>query len=115
MLVIALALIVLAGVSALGVSPRGSQFGGLFERKGPNGKCSNGLIVVSSAAILAVYAAGYDRTYTAARRLAVHAEVQQGQYRDGAYLGWGSCPHGSIQVQVVIHSGQIESAEIAQC
>ncbi len=116
MLIIALAFIVLAGVATLRASTRSSQFEGLFaEGKAPIRKSSKGLIAVSSAAILAVYAAGYNRTYTAARRLAVHAEVQQGQYRDGTYLGWGSCPHGSIQVEVVIHSGQISSAEITQC
>src|SRR5215831_19196037 len=116
MLVIALALFVLAGVSMLRASPRGSQFEGLFaEEKAPVKKSSKGLITVSSAAILAVYAAGYNRTYTAARRLAVRGEVQQGQYRDGSYLGWGSCPHGTIQVEVLIHSGQISSAEITQC
>ena len=117
MLVIALALFVLAGLSALRASTRGSKFEGLFaEGKAPPvKKSSKGLITVSSAAILAVYAAGYNRTYTAARRLAVRGEVQQGHYRDGAYLGWGSCPHGTIQVQVLIHSGQISSAEITQC
>lgn len=116
MLIIALAFIVLAGVLTLRASARSSQFEGLFaEGRAPIKKSSKGLIAVSSAAILAIYAAGYDRTFSAAKRLAVREEVQQGQYRDGAYLGWGSCPHGTIQVQVVIHSGQISSAEITQC
>jgi len=36
-------------------------------------------------------------------------------YKDGSYLGWGSCRHGQIQVEVVIQAGKIASAEIAQC
>ena len=36
-------------------------------------------------------------------------------YKDGTYLSWGFCRHGSIQASVVIQDGQIASAEIAQC
>jgi uncharacterized protein with FMN-binding domain len=39
----------------------------------------------------------------------------QEQYRDGTYLGWGSCRHGDIQASVVIEGGRIASATIAQC
>jgi uncharacterized protein with FMN-binding domain len=39
----------------------------------------------------------------------------QVQYKDGTFLGWGSCRHGDIQASVVIEGGQIVSAEIAQC
>ena len=46
---------------------------------------------------------------------AVAALASQSQYRDGSYLGWGSCRHGQIQVEVVIQAGKIASAEIAQC
>jgi uncharacterized protein with FMN-binding domain len=78
-------------------------------------KISNRLIAMSSAAILAVYAAGYDRTTSAANKLIAHAAVRQGQYPDGDYLGWGFCRHGKIQVEVVIRSGRISSAEITKC
>jgi len=36
-------------------------------------------------------------------------------YKDGTYLGWGSCRHGDIQASVVIENGRIASAAIAQC
>jgi uncharacterized protein with FMN-binding domain len=36
-------------------------------------------------------------------------------YKDGTYLGWGSCRHGDIQAAVVIENGRITSAAIAQC
>ena len=41
--------------------------------------------------------------------------TQRGEYRDGTYLGWGSCRHGDIQASVVIEGGRIASAAIAQC
>jgi uncharacterized protein with FMN-binding domain len=37
------------------------------------------------------------------------------QYKDGTYLGWGSCRHGDIQASVTIVSGRIAEAKIAQC
>jgi uncharacterized protein with FMN-binding domain len=36
-------------------------------------------------------------------------------WRDGTYTGWGNSRHGSIQASVVIESGRIASATIAQC
>ena len=41
--------------------------------------------------------------------------ARQDEYRDGTYLGWGSCRHGDIQASVVIEGGRIASAAIAQC
>ncbi len=220
-----LALFVLAGIPALralmGPSPSENL---VTERRTSGKKVSHSLLAVSSAAILAVYAAGYDRTSSAADRLdaessaprrnavavaevsgvtpasaadsplasntsaivdplsvaekpvvnsptavepqvaasvpltetsssdaalapaakladpvavianappiakaaeiasppvavpaAVAALAGQSSYRDGSYLGWGSCRHGQIQVEVVIQAGKIASAEIAQC
>ena len=43
------------------------------------------------------------------------AAAQQEQYKDGMYLGWGSCRHGDIQASVVVEGGRIVSASIAQC
>ena len=36
-------------------------------------------------------------------------------WKDGTYTGWGTSRHGDIQAQVVIESGRIASATIAQC
>src|SRR5262249_26106683 len=41
-------------------------------------------------------------------------EPPKSQYKDGTYLGWGTSRHGDIQAQVVIESGRIASATIAQ-
>ena len=65
-----LALFVLAGMPALraltGPAPSANL---LTERRNSGNKVSHSLIAVSSAAILAVYAAGYDRTSSAADRI----------------------------------------------
>ena len=37
------------------------------------------------------------------------------KYKDGTYLGWGTCRHGDIQAQVIVQDGRIASASIAQC
>ena len=37
------------------------------------------------------------------------------KWKDGTYLGWGTCRHGDIQAQVVIEGGRITKASIAQC
>jgi uncharacterized protein with FMN-binding domain len=36
-------------------------------------------------------------------------------YKDGTYLGWGSCRHGDIQASVTIAAGRVTEAKIAQC
>lgn len=46
---------------------------------------------------------------------AAPAAAQQALLKDGTYTGWGSCRHGDIQAAVVIESGRIASATIAQC
>jgi uncharacterized protein with FMN-binding domain len=160
-----------------------------------NKKVPNSLVALSSAAVLAVYTAGYVRTRPAADRLAqaavrrlpppppaapvtsvaeirtvdppapptpapkakvqapivAHVETPQPaavaepeapvvaapvaselpapvsviekkpdpppapKWKDGTYLGWGTSRHGDIQASVVIESGRIASATIAQC
>ena len=45
----------------------------------------------------------------------VAAAPAKPQYKDGAYLGWGTSRHGDIQAQVIIEGGRIASATIAQC
>jgi uncharacterized protein with FMN-binding domain len=37
------------------------------------------------------------------------------KWKDGTYLGWGTCRHGDIQAQVIIEAGKITKASIAQC
>lgn len=37
------------------------------------------------------------------------------KYKDGTYLGWGTCRHGDIQASVTVESGRITSTSIAQC
>jgi len=146
-------------------------------------KISPNLVVLSSAAVLAIYSAGYFRTRAAANRLIEQAAQQriaalapvnappsppeikpnqaatpsgtptpaepprkklatrapatarapkaasdspadpsaprqqasQSGYKDGTYLGWGSCPHGDIQAGVIIKRGQIVDVGITQC
>lgn len=36
-------------------------------------------------------------------------------YKDGTYVGWGSCRHGDIQASVTVKDGTIASVAIAQC
>jgi uncharacterized protein with FMN-binding domain len=36
-------------------------------------------------------------------------------WKDGTYLGWGHCRHGTLQASVVVEAGRIASATIAQC
>jgi uncharacterized protein with FMN-binding domain len=176
-----------------------------MAQTGSNKKVANSLVALSSAAVLAVYAAGYSRTRSAASRLAAQAverrpvvpqplpetppaalvtpaepvqpsapapvrtaapsriEPPPGAvdppaepaapppetrtetvadepvlavppvpvaapappapppappvptWKDGTYYGWGSSRHGDIQAAVVIESGHILSATIAQC
>ena len=46
---------------------------------------------------------------------AAPAPAPQPQYKDGTYFGWGTSRHGDIQAYVVIESGRISVAAIAQC
>lgn len=62
-----IAIILLAAGLAAGALPLHSQ-DFVDERTGPTQRISNGLITLSSAAIVAVYAAGYHRTSPAAHR-----------------------------------------------
>jgi uncharacterized protein with FMN-binding domain len=181
----------------------GMQYSREMASRNSNNKIANSLVAMSSAAVLAVYAAGYVRTQTAAdllqgqsaerRRPAVRpsvveqpaapvaaaeveapapAEVARVEvakpkpaqiaplaesspapvetapapppveapppvvpppvaepvpappppaappkpvWKDGTYTGWGTSRHGDIQAAVVIQSGRIASATIAQC
>jgi uncharacterized protein with FMN-binding domain len=62
-----IAIVLLAAGLAVGTLPLHSQ-DFVEERTGPTQRISNGLITLSSAAIVAIYAAGYHRTSPAAHR-----------------------------------------------
>jgi uncharacterized protein with FMN-binding domain len=51
----------------------------------------------------------------APRKAAPGAPPIEPRYKDGMYLGWGSCPHGDIEASVVIQEGKIASTAITQC
>jgi uncharacterized protein with FMN-binding domain len=46
---------------------------------------------------------------------AAPAPASHAGWKDGTYYGWGTSRHGDIQAEVVIESGRIASATIAQC
>jgi uncharacterized protein with FMN-binding domain len=198
-----LAILILGIGTAVGALPvRGQSDDYIVERRVAGQKISNTLVTLSSAAILAVYAAGYHRTGAAEDRFEVQtarrstaapiaagvvapkaplpgpdatpmvprsptpplrkdysrpssntapkvapvtSPVEQSQetpsapapaptaadpvaepaappvlavqmkYKDGTYLGWGTCRHGDIQASVVIQNGQIASTAVATC
>ena len=96
-------------------------------------------MLLSSAAILSVYAAGYARTQSSAEQIAAQAvqpalvptatatmraaaqapaapqPAQATTYRDGTYVGTGHSRHGDIEATVVIQGGKIVSSEVTQC
>ena len=195
-----IAIILLAAGLAAGALPLHSQ-DFVEERIGPTQRISNGLITLSSAAIVAIYAAGYHRTSPAAHRFdsqipqqrtsatiaiatpppaakpgsaaappvstsaaptvrknikkpatpsrkaapssasdsagsspsstsapspasttnapaeaaAPPAGAAKSAYKDGVYLGWGSCRHGDIEASVTIQGGKIALVAISQC
>ena len=195
-----IAIILLAAGLGAGTLPLRSQ-DFVEERTSPTQRISNGLITLSSAAIVAIYAAGYHRTSPAAHRFdsqipqqrssatiaiatpppaanpgaaaappvsssaspaskkntkkpltpsrkaapssasdsagssasstsapssasttnlpaetaAAPAVAAKNVYKDGAYLGWGSCRHGDIEASVTIQDGKIALVAISQC
>ena len=52
---------------------------------------------------------------TGASAAAKAAASVQTQYKDGVFLGWGSCRHGDIEASVQIQDGKIVTATITQC
>jgi uncharacterized protein with FMN-binding domain len=48
-------------------------------------------------------------------KTATPATATAAVYKDGAYTGTGTGPHGSIAASVVVQGGKIVSAEITQC
>ncbi len=102
-------------------------------------KLANGIVALSSAAIIAVYAAGYLHTAPAAASVAnvaptalvasvattstataaslltptaSAAVAASATYKDGTYTGSGTSKHGGVTVAVTIKNGAIASAAI---
>lgn len=46
---------------------------------------------------------------------AAPAASAQTRYKDGLFLGWGSCRHGDIEASVLVQGGKIITAAITQC
>lgn len=69
--------------------------------------------IVSSPAVVAALAE--EQPVVAAVQVASAPEPPRSRYADGTYFAWGSCRHGTLQVQVVIEAGRITSADINQC
>lgn len=108
--------------------------------KARKGKLSGGLIALSSAVILTVYAIGRESSTAASDPLMVEvptavASIAQSPpppfatstnggpstatsattYKDGTYTGSGNSRHGGMQVTVVISGGTITSANVVSC
>ncbi len=91
-------------------------------------RIANSLVAASGAVVLAVYAAGYMRTESAADQFAREVARRRNmgaspagdaapaaKWKDGTYTGWGFSRHGNIEAAVVIEGGRIASATISQC
>ncbi len=98
-------------------------------------RLTDGLIGVSSAAILTVYGLGYFHTQNANGEIdsppvsvsSTPAPNQgplvllptptplPGTYRDGTYKAVGNSRHGPIEATVVIQNGKITSANVSSC
>ena len=87
-------------------------------------KTSKKWVVLCTAAIGAVYAAGYYTTESQAAAVTASSHVSQAVspnapsvkasvYKDGTYVGSGSNRRGSIQVTVTIKSDKITDVEIS--
>jgi len=96
--------------------PAAASKAGSVRRK----RARRNLLTLGSAAVLAIYAAGYLRTAAAAHRLGAAAPASAPKesllrYKDGLYYGEGSCRHGTLQASVTIKAGRIVAAAISAC
>lgn len=71
-------------------------------------------VPAGNAAVVAADQRTLEPTPAAAPALAA-LQPKDNEYADGAYLGWGRCRHGEIQVKVVIVAGRISSADVSRC
>ncbi len=83
-------------------------------------KASRKIVALSSAAILAVYGAGYLRTQSVADQLAqtvaltsgLSDPVQAASYRDGTYSGTGKSSFGDVFVTLTLRGHHIVDVTI---
>jgi uncharacterized protein with FMN-binding domain len=118
-------------------SKEGASIASAFKAR--KGKLSGGIIAISSAAIIAVYAIGREYSSAASNVLTsaapaavasvapaaapTQAAADSGQptasaaatYKDGSYTGSGNSRHGGMDVTVVISGGRIISANVVSC
>lgn len=98
-------------------------------------RLTDGLIGMSSAAILAIYSLGYFHTHEVSGEIVAqtasasptpasgHGQqvlhpaptLLPGTYRDGTYKAVGTSRHGDIEATVVIKNGKITSADVSDC
>jgi uncharacterized protein with FMN-binding domain len=98
-------------------------------------RLTDGLIGMSSAAILTIYGLGYAHTQSASGEdapqfvapspatpssngplvLAPTPTLKPGTYRDGTYKAVGTSRHGDIEATVVVKNGKIASADVSGC
>jgi uncharacterized protein with FMN-binding domain len=102
--------------------------------RGRKGKLSSGIIAMSTAAIVAVYAAGRSNTSAVSGQISsdpsgagastaasqasgtgASGALSNPTYKDGTYTGSGNSRHGGMQVAVVIKDGKIVSANVTSC
>jgi uncharacterized protein with FMN-binding domain len=70
---------------------------------------------ISSAAVLAIYGAGYEltqRTVDVQRQIAAAAREVPRSLRDGIYTGTGSGPYGEVSVSIRVTDRRIADVEI---
>jgi uncharacterized protein with FMN-binding domain len=98
------------------------------------GKLSGGIIAISSAAIVSIYALGRANTNAGPEQSFVEAPAASDTtvagvrpspsvesaaatavFKDGSYKGSGSSRHGGMEVTVVIKDGKIASANVTSC
>ena len=98
-------------------------------------RLTDGLIGMSSAAILTIYGLGYAHTQSASGDTGAQIVIPSptpfsnngpqillptptllpGTYRDGTYRAVGTSRHGDIEATVVIKNGKITSADVSGC
>jgi uncharacterized protein with FMN-binding domain len=70
---------------------------------------------ISSAAVLAIYGAGYElteRTVDVHRQIAAATRSMPRSLRDGIYTGTGSGPYGGVSVSITVTDRRIADVQI---
>lgn len=113
-------------------APRTPRLSSLLRSR--KGKLSSGVVAMSTAAILVVYAAGRSNTSAVSDPFSADASAstpfapgvaRTGSppatalatvgLKDGTFTGSGDSRHGGMQVAVVVKGGQVVSANVTSC